>query len=87
MLQVFSYNRNQLQKNLHWRLARIFGASELGLLLLIEISRNFVSCFSGPTLLPWLATPAKEKWGLLQRVFEAGGAGEGASCLLGGPLA
>lgn len=40
-------------------------------MLLIEISRNFVTCFSGPALLPWLAIPAKEKrvlcylqWGL-----------------------
>lgn len=62
MLRVFRCNRNQLRKNLHWHLAGIFGASGLGLLLLIEISRNFVACFSGPTLLLWLVTAAKEKW-------------------------
>lgn len=40
----------------------ISGALELGLLLLTEISRNFVTCFSGSTLLLWLA---KEKRVLL----------------------
>lgn len=49
MLCVFDYNRNQLSKNLHWCLTGISGSLELGLLLLIEISRNFVTCFSGQT--------------------------------------
>lgn len=44
-------------KHLHWCLVEILGASGLGLLLLIEISRNFVTFFSGPTLFPWLANP------------------------------
>lgn len=51
------------EKNLHWCLVGISGALELGLLLLIEISRNFVACLSGPSLLLWLA---KEKQALLQ---------------------
>jgi len=30
------------------------------MLLLIEISRNFVTCLSGPTLFLWLATPLQK---------------------------
>lgn len=55
------------EKNLHWSLVGISGALELGLLLLVEISRNFVTCFSGPTLLLWLA---KEIWVLLQEYLQ-----------------
>lgn len=47
-------------------------------MLLVEISRNFVTCFSGPALLPWLAIPAKEKQVLCYLQWGLPGSGQAA---------